>query len=196
MAIRKFSSTRISALIAASVLAGILLTGCTERVQGAASPAPSPSATAEATKPPIAGEPGDPLTAEEAKQLNGQSGTLRPYELADGSWIILDFKKPLPEAVRAEVAAAIAQSDPDDRSAFFAANDAQAAKVGKTLVVVRYFNAPDMYGNFSDAWRTTAPSNSFPGSAGPTPEDAVAQIQHWIDDQRDPSQIEIIIVEG
>lgn len=194
MTVHGFRRSRIAGLIAAAALAGILLTGCQKQVKDDTAPAPTPSASA--TAEPITGEPGDQLTAEEAKQLNGQRGTLRPYELADGSWIILDVKKPLPENVRAEVAAAISQSNPDDLSSFFAANDAQAAKVGKTLVVIRYINASDMDGNYFEAWRATTPSNSFEVAPGATPEAVIAEVEPWIAAQRDPSQYEIIVVEG
>ena len=198
MILRQKPKLRIAAAaLLGALLAGAPLTACSgAQPRESASSEPTSIATVKPTPEPITGEPGDPLTAAEAKQLNGQRGTLRPYELADGSWIILDFKKPLPEAVKAEVAAAIAQSDPDDLSSFFAANDAQAAKVGKTLVVIRYINASDMSGNYFEAWRATTPSNSFEVAPGATPEAVIAEVEPWIAAQRDPSQYEIIVVEG
>lgn len=195
-----FRRSRIAGLIAAAALAGILLTGCQKQVKDESTPAPTPSAsaTAEPKAEPITGEPGDPLTAEEAKQLNGQRGTLRPYELADGSWIILDVKKPLPESVRAEVAAAISSTSNADTGAFLRSVEAQSAATGKTLVVVREIYAGERdSGETTLAWRTASYAAGFEGIVGvATAEEAVAQIQPWIAAQRDPAQLELIVVEG
>lgn len=63
-------SSRALGLIAGSAIALLVLTGCQKQLKDESAPAPTPSISASAE--PITGELGDPLTAAEAKQLNGQ----------------------------------------------------------------------------------------------------------------------------
>lgn len=184
-------------VFASFALAVLLLTGCAPEARGTASaPMSSTSPTAEAVKEPITGEPGDPLTAAEAKQLNSQRGTLRPYEMNDGSHIIIDVKQPLPESVKQEVAEEIAGSSDTDFGDFFAETDRQSAATGKTLIVVRYMNASDAYGDMSTAWRSSSAAPGFPGGSGGNAEEVAAQARAWANGQRDPASFEVIVVDG
>ncbi|MGF2949492.1 hypothetical protein [Microbacterium alcoholitolerans] len=179
------------------VLAALLLTGCAPATgEGVSAATPAASPTMEATREPIVGEPGDPLTAAEAKQLNGQRGTLRPYEKNDGSYVIIDVKQPLPEPVKQEVAEEISGSSSTDLGDFFAETDRQSAATGKTLIVVRYMNASDAYGNYSTAWRSSSAAPGFPGGTGGSAEEVAAQARAWADGQRNPASFEVIIVNG
>ncbi|MDT0157803.1 hypothetical protein Q9R19_09220 [Microbacterium sp. ARD32] len=179
------------------VVAVLLVTGCAPESGGAASvsaPSPTASVSEEVAAQPISGQPGDPLTAAEAKQLNGQIGTLRPYEMNDGSFVIIDVKQPLPQAVKQEAAEKIGRSSSTDLGSFFAETDRQSAATGKTLIVVRYMNASDAYGNYSTAWRASSAAAGFPGGSGGSAEEVAARAQVWANGQSDPASFEIITV--
>lgn len=194
---RRYASAMNRALpvVLAAAFASALLTGCAA-ADGAEQVAPSAAVSAEPTKAPIVGEPGDHLTAEEAAQLNGQMGTLRPYEQNDGSFIIIDVQQPLPDSVKQEVVESIATTDSSDLGSFFRKTDEESSATGKTLIVIRFMSASDLNGNAITAWMASSAATGFPGFNGGSPEDVAAQAQTWANGQRNPAQYEVVIVQG
>lgn len=185
------------AFAAAAAAAIGLLTGCTPQateVQPVGiQPTSSPTATPTAEPLQLEDlEVGAPLTPAQAKELNGMRGTLRPYELADGSFIVLDVKKPLPEPVKQEVAQRLGSVGNDTGSALGALDRETAS--GKTIIMVRQIHYSDAYGNNAFGWHAASYANGFPGFRGSTAEDVATQSQTWVDSQRDPTQFEIIVV--
>lgn len=147
----------------------------------------------EATREPIVGQPGDPLTAAEAKQLNGQRGTLRPYEKNDGSYVVIDVKKPLPPEVKQEVAERLGSVGNDTGSAV--SKLSQETSTGKTIIMVRKLHAGDGNGNAVFTWVAGCYASGFPmGIMGGSADAVVSQVQPWVNSQRDPAQYEIVVV--
>lgn len=185
--------TRRAALLATTALAlPLMFAGCAAEPQGA--PVPVVTAPESSAPEPIAGAPGDPLTADEAKQLNGQRGTLRPYEMADGSFIIIDVKQPLPEQVVQEVVAGISASSDSDLSSYFNAMDQQEAATGKTLIVVRQIHHGTLSGEQVFGWTAASNATGFPGFDGTSSEDVAARAQAWATEYRDPAQLQLIVI--
>ncbi|MFD5224049.1 hypothetical protein ACFWHT_00360 [Microbacterium sp. NPDC058342] len=182
-----------SAVLTAVLTASLLLGGCaaTESEAAPASSAPSPQATA--SPEPITGAPGDSLSAEEAKQLNGQRGTLRPYEMNDGSHVLIDVEQPLPPAVKEEIAQNLGSAGNDSGSALSKLN--QESSTGKTIIMVRKLHAGDGNGNAVFTWVAASYASGFPmGIMGGSADSVVSQVQPWLNSQRDPAQYEVIVV--
>lgn len=185
--------TRIS-VVGSIALALLLLTGCSGVAETAGTtPAPSASTPPE-TLDDLA--VGDMLTDAQAKQLNGQVGTQRPYQQDDGSYIVIDIAQPLPESVRQEVAASIATSDSSDLASFFRKTDEESVATGKTLIVVRYMSASTPDGEPLTAWMASSAATGFPGFHGTSAEDVAAQAQTWASTTRDASQYEVVVIDG
>ncbi len=147
----------------------------------------------EATREPIVGEPGDPLTAEEAKQLNSQRGTLRPYEKNDGSYVVIDVKQPLPPEVKQEVAESLGSVGNDTGSALGQLD--RETSTGKTIIMVRQIHYSSATGGSFFGWHAVSYASGFPmGVTGGSSDAVVSQIQPWVNSQRDPGQYEIIVV--
>lgn len=160
-----------------------------------AAPSPSAAQTNEPKKEPIAGEPGDPLTSDEAAQLLGQAGTLRPYEMVDGSFVIIDVKKPLPEAVKNEVVQSIGGVSNDVGSSGSRMLEESAA-TGKTIILVRQLQTSNDAGENITTWASMSDANGFPvGIQGSSADAVIAQIQPWVDAQENP-YLEIVIVDN
>lgn len=175
------------------VLAALLLTGCAPATgEGVSAATPAASPTMEATREPIVGEPGDPLTAEEAKQLNSQRGTLRPYEKNDGSYVIIDVKQPLPPEVKQEVAESLGSVGNDTGSAL--GQLGRETSTGKTIIMVRQVHYSSPTGGDFFGWHAASYANGFPGFKGGDSGSVAAQAQAWASSQRDPAQYEIIVV--
>lgn len=185
-----------SRLVLTAAVAVVFLAGCAPQVGDAqVDQSPSPTLTPIVEPLKLQGlQVGTPLTSAQAKELNGMRGTLRPYEMSDGSFIVLDVKKSLPEPVMQEVVASIGESDSSDLGAFFRKTDEASAKTGKTLIVVRYMSASTKEGEPLTAWMASSAATSFPGFNGGSAEDVAVQARAWADEQRDPAQMEVIIV--
>ncbi|BDZ39918.1 hypothetical protein [Microbacterium suwonense] len=178
--------------LASLALAALLLSGCTATQSQTAEPTPAPEETQIPEE--ITGQPGDPLTAEEAKQLNGQRGTLRPYEKSDGSYVIIDVKQPLPEPVKQEVAESIGSVENTVGSSGQKILE-ESASTGKTIILVRQLQTSNDAGQNITTWASMCDARGFPlGIQGGSAEAVIAQIQPWVDSQRDPGQYEIIVV--
>lgn len=179
-------------LALAAAVAVVLLSGCTPQASDTeAKPSPTASATADPVQLENL-EVGAPLTPAQAKKLNGMPGTLRPYEMNDGSFVVLDVKKPLPEPVEREVAERLGSVGNDTSSALGALWREEAS--GKTIIMVRQIHYGDGYGNKAFGWHAASYANGFPGFRGGSAEDVAAQSQTWADAQRDPAQLEVVIV--
>ncbi|MDT0157805.1 hypothetical protein Q9R19_09230 [Microbacterium sp. ARD32] len=180
------------------VVAVLLVTGCAPESGGAASvsaPSPTASVSEEVAAQPISGQPGDPLTAAEAKQLNGQIGTLRPYEMNDGSFVIIDVKQPLPQAVKQEVAESLRGTSNSDLGNYFDEILRQEGLTGKTVISVRKIHAGDGNGSDVFAWMPSTSAHGFPlGIMASSAESVVSEVRPWVDAQNDPAQLEIIVV--
>ncbi|MFD5224404.1 hypothetical protein ACFWHT_02145 [Microbacterium sp. NPDC058342] len=191
--------SRITPMLLAAPLAAVLLLSACAAVengsgQPSASASPDAASTTTATEP-ITGAPGDPLTAEQAKQLNGQRGTLRPYETSDGSFIIVDMQQPLPELVRQEVAQAIGAVGNDTGSSG-SEMLAQSAATGKTIVLIRRLQTSNDAGQNITTWASMSEARAFPfGVQGDSAESVISRIQPWVDAQNNPAQFEIIVVD-
>lgn len=131
----------IKRLTAAAALAAVLtVTGC------AAAPGPqtAPSTVTPTNEPTNAGTPGDTVDATRAAELNAAAGTLRAYELTDGSFALVDSTAPLPENVTADfeerlAAIPVATGPADSEAVELAVDDlAYATKMqtGRNVVVV------------------------------------------------------------
>lgn len=97
-----------SIAIAAFVAAAILLSGCTNGRADSASAKPTPSATASAAVAYEVGAVVDPETV----LPEGQ----KAYALPDGTYVVVEKDKPLPEAVQADLTAkgvAVVAAHPD-----------------------------------------------------------------------------------
>ncbi|BDZ39925.1 hypothetical protein [Microbacterium suwonense] len=174
-------------------LSALVLTGCAPETEAGAAPAPIASSTVEATQEPVTGQPGDPLTAEEAKQLNGQRGTLRPYEKNDGSYVIIDVKQPLPEPVKQEVVEEMGSVGNDIGSVTQSMND-QTTSTGKTIVLIRQVQTSNDAGQNITTWAAGSYAKGFPiGIQGGSAEAVLAQVQPWVDAQNDP-YLEVVVV--
>lgn len=186
--------TKISLSVITAALALVLLSGCAPEPATSVEPSAAVSATPEPEKVENVAV-GDALTPEQAKQLNGQRGTLRPYELADGTFIVIDVKQPLPESVKQEVIASIGASSNSDLGSFFRATDEQESASGKTLIVVRQVYHGTQYGGETVfGWAAASNASGFPGFDGASGEEVAAQAQAWADTTRDPAQLEVVIV--
>lgn len=200
------SKKNLSGLLAIPLVTIMLITGCS-------APSPSPtdspkptttqSQTAEPTTPApeetkipeeVTGQPGDSLTAEEAKQLNGQRGTLRPYETNDGSHVIIDVKQPLPPVVKEEVAQSIGSVGNDIGNSGQKVLEESAA-TGKTIILVRQLQTSNDAGQNITTWASMCDARGFPvGIQGGSADAVISQVQPWVNSQRDPAQFEIIVV--
>ncbi|MDT0157806.1 hypothetical protein Q9R19_09235 [Microbacterium sp. ARD32] len=190
----------LTALLAVPLVTITLITGCSALALNTAE-SPKQSRKAEPTPAPeetqipeeITGEPGDPLTAAEAKQLNGQRGTLRPYEKSDGSYVIIDVKQPLPPAVKEEVVQEMG-SVPNDVGSVTQSMIDQATATGKTIVVVRQVQTSNDAGQNITTWAAGSYAKGFPiGIQGGSAEAVLAQVQPWVDAQNDP-YLEVVVV--
>lgn len=184
-----------SRVVLSAAVAIVLLAGCAPQVSDAqVDQSPSPTLTPIAEPLKLDGlEVGAPLTPAQAKELNGMRGTLRPYELGDGSFVVLDAKKPLPEPVRQEVAQRLGSVGNDTASALGALGREEAS--GKTIIMMRQIHYSDAYGNNAFGWHAASYANGFPiGVTASTADSLVSQIQPWVDSQQDPGQYEIIVV--
>ncbi|MGF2949490.1 hypothetical protein [Microbacterium alcoholitolerans] len=184
-------SSRAPAL-ASLALAALLLSGCTATQSQTAEPTPAPEETQIPEE--ITGQPGDPLTEAEAKQLNGQRGTLRPYEKNDGSYVIIDVKQPLPPEVKQEVAENLGSVGNDTGSALGQLN--RETSTGKTIIMVRQIHYSSATGGDFFGWHAASYASGFPGFTGGDSDSVAAQAQAWAYSQRDPAQFEIIVVNG
>lgn len=200
------SKKNLAGLLAIPLVTIMLITGCTSPGPNTTEPpSPSPSISApadptespapEETSPPLVVENlevGAPLTAEQAKELNGKRGTLRPYEQNDGSFIVIDVKQPLPEPVKQEVSENLGSVGNDTGSALSKLN--QETSTGKTIIMVRQLQMGDGNGNAVFGWAAASYANGFPGFQGGSAESVAAQAQAWANTTRDPAQYEVIIV--
>ncbi|MDT0157804.1 hypothetical protein Q9R19_09225 [Microbacterium sp. ARD32] len=195
----------LTALLAVPLVTVTLITGCSAETSDSADsakstathPQTSPAPTPEETQIPdeITGQPGDPLTAAEAKQLNGQIGTLRPYEMKDGSFVLIDVKQPLPEMVKQEVAERLGSVGNETGNALGALD--RETLTGKTIVMVRQIHYSSAYGGNFFGWHAVSYASGFPiGVTGESSGAVVSQIQPWVNSQRDPAQFEIVVVNG
>lgn len=178
--------------LASLALAALLLSGCTVTQSQTAEPTPAPEETQIPEE--ITGQPGDPLTEAEAKQLNGQRGTLRPYEKNDGSYVIIDVKQPLPPEVKQEVAEEMGTYGSDVGGAVNSVNDLTVA-TGKAIILVRQITSADGNGVTSYSWAAGSTARNFPlGVKGGSADAVISQIQPWLNSQSDQGQFEIIVV--
>ncbi|BDZ39926.1 hypothetical protein [Microbacterium suwonense] len=185
-------------VLASLALSSLLLAGCAP--QSSEVLTPSQSQTADPTPAPeetqipeeVTGQPGDPLTAEEAKQLNGQRGTLRPYEMNDGSYVVIDVKQPLPEPVKHEVADSLGSVGNDTSSALGQLD--RETSTGKTIIMVRQIHYSSATGGDFFGWHAASYANGFPGFQGGDASSVASQAQAWANSQRDPAQFEVIVV--
>lgn len=186
---------KIPTVVAAGAFALVLLSGCAPEPAAHPKPVPTATVTAIATEEPdtpIVVAPGDTLTAAEAKKLNGQIGTLRPYEMNDGSFIAIDVKQPLPEAVKQEAAERLGSVGNDTSSALGALD--RETSTGKTIIMVRQIHYSSATGGDFFGWAAASYAAGFPGFQGNSGEEVAVQAQAWASNQRDPAQLEVVIV--
>jgi hypothetical protein len=184
---------KIPSLVSSAALALVLLSGCAPEPATPVEPVSTASATAtEEPDVPIVAASGDTLTAAEAKKLNGQIGTLRPYEKNDGSFIAIDVKQPLPEAVKQEVVERLGSVGNETGSALGALD--RETSTGKTIIMVRQIHYSTPTGGSLFGWHAASYANGFPGFRGGSAETVAAQAQDWANSQPDPAQLEVVIV--
>ena len=98
-----------TAIAATALAVALALTGCTT-TGGVPTPAPTAATSVPATVAPdvLAGvEFGAVLTQEQADSVEARQDGSHAYRLADGTYILTSYKVPLPDAVKADVAAKI-----------------------------------------------------------------------------------------
>ena len=97
-----------TAIAATTLAVALAITGCTT-TGGVPGPAPTATTSAPAVAPDVlaGAEFGDELTQEQADSVEARQDGSHAYRLANGTYVLTSYKAPLPDTVKADVAANI-----------------------------------------------------------------------------------------
>lgn len=167
-------TTHITATIAVA-LSVALIAGCTGAAPEAVTPAgPAPAVSVEPTEAPAEIVVGGTVDEATARELNREfKDTVSAYQLADGTYVVVDREQPLPEEVKADIGEKVGVNQSDRQKLWDAITSGQQA-TGRQIIAVVYTESSCV--EFTDAaptWRASTNSTMI-GGCYSTQEEAVA----------------------
>lgn len=185
-------------------LSAALISGCTPTAPEAiapTAPAPTVSSTVEPTAEPTEAEivVGGTVDADLAREINRDfKSTTKAYQLSDGSYVVIDREQPLPEPVKADIAAdtttplAATAGDPIAAQTSADVLSAQQLTGRKVIAVVQVTIYCDSASVSKVTNWTTATAQGYGGCLG-SKESAIAYAQQFVADQEAPASWDIVI---